>query len=177
MKKTVIGPAVVLMALFLLVPPSSAGFLGKTKKPDGSRAGVSASDTGALAAKKKLMDIQRLAGRRKGARVESFSAAFLAKFLALNPDQTKKMQDIESSYRKERIREDAASRYTQIEILELFYPAASDPDKIGAKLKDFSVQMDGMRFDEIEKLRDSRAFLTDDQFNKYKNLLVDRVFK
>ncbi len=160
MKLNPIAGVVIVVAalLFVLPPPGHGGFLDKNK-------------TSGAQKKNPPPD------RAPSPRIPGFSISVLAKYLSLDKNQEKKMTDLVASYRRERVRRDSAIKIAQLEFLEIFHPADPDLDKMAVKLKELAVLQAELRFDEVRKLRDARPILNDEQFDKYKKLVLERFFR
>lgn len=160
----------VILAVVALQCPSWAVSFGKSKKSDGKDPKAAPADT-----QKKLAALKTALARRPARRSSSIPIRLLARSLALDTDQVKKLEALDAQYRRQGVRKESAVRYARIEIMELFYPSESDLDKIGLKLKEFSMLTDDLRFDETRKLRDARKILNDEQFNKYKKMVLAKL--
>lgn len=105
------------------------------------------------------------------------TAERLTRTLKLDAAQEKQMKTLLMAYRKEQVKKESGIRYAHLELLEILYPASPDADKVAAKVKEWSALKTDLRSDEIRKMRDARKFLNDEQFERFKGLILDGLFQ
>lgn len=109
-------------------------------------------------------------------RSDPFTVESLQVGLSLDKTQTNKMKTLLMEYGKERIKKDGDLQLARLEFLELFDQDNPDFDKIDAKLKEIgNLQADIGSF-RIKKFMEAKKFLNEDQFDKFKKLLLGMVF-
>lgn len=106
-----------------------------------------------------------------------FSIPKLSKYLALRPDQEKKLETIETEYRRESTRKESAIRAGFLEFVEIFDSEPIHLETVDAKFNEISGLQADLRFDQIRKLREAEKILDAGQFNKYKKLVVEAFLR
>lgn len=107
----------------------------------------------------------------------AFSISKLSKYLSLQPDQEKKMETIETEYRRESKRKESAIRDGFLAFVEIFDSEPIRLETVDAKFIEISGLQADLRFDQIRKLREAEKILDAGQFNKYKKLVVDAFIR
>ncbi len=124
-------------------------------------------------------DVQRSGDQAELApprRSDPFTIESLRAGLNLDKTQTNKMKALVMEYGKERIKKDAALQLARLEFLELFDQDDPDFDKIDTKLKEIgAIQAEAGSF-RIKKFMEAKKFLNEDQFDKFKKLLLGMIF-
>jgi hypothetical protein len=97
-----------------------------------------------------------------------FSIDALKEALGLSEEQVAKMKALRVAYEKERIKKEAEIKVVEVEFFELLDQKELDLPKIEAKLKQLGALQAELGFFRVKKLQDTRAFLSTDQFAKFK---------
>lgn len=106
---------------------------------------------------------------------DPFSIDALKEALDLNEEQTVKMKALRVAYEKERIKKEAEIKITEVEFFELLDQKELDLSKIEAKLKQLGSLQADLGFFRVKKLADTKAFLTAEQFAKFKTYAQQAV--
>ena len=110
--------------------------------------------------------------RRPGLSVE-----FFRKNIDLDAAQGEKMQVLLFQYDKETTKKMGDIQYQELELKDLLNSDDIDFDKLEAKFKEISALRADLQSYRIVKLLEARQFLKDEQYVKYKAILLQMYFQ
>lgn len=99
-----------------------------------------------------------------------FDVEMLKEYLKLNDDQVEKLRKLRSDYRKEMIKRKAAQRVAELELWELIDSKSLDMAKAEKKVKELETIQSDLMLYRIKALQDTRKFLTDDQYEHFREM-------
>lgn len=107
----------------------------------------------------------------------SLSVEFFKKKIDLDKSQEGKLQRLLFDYDKGKIKKEGEIKYAELEFLDLLNQPAFDYDLLDAKFKQIAALQAGLGSFRLRKLLEAGEFLTDDQYKKYKQILLQMFFK
>ena len=112
-------------------------------------------------------------GSRGGASL--FSAEGLSEALNLNPEQTKKMQDLLMEYRKGMIQRQAALEVAMIDLEEAVARPKLDMAAVEKEAKKKEAAATDLTLFRVRAMAKAKDFLSDQQFDQFRSLIEQRM--
>ncbi len=102
---------------------------------------------------------------------------FKKRGLALDKSQEGKMELLLLEYNKEKIKQEAKIQYRELEFLEMFNQSELEYEKLEAKFKEIAAFQADLGSFRVRKLMEAKQFLTAEQSEKYKKILLKIFFQ
>jgi Spy/CpxP family protein refolding chaperone len=109
-------------------------------------------------------------GTRGGYGGGPFDIDLLKEQLKLNDDQVAKLKKIRSDYQKEMIKRKANLRIAMLELWETIDAKNLDMGKAEKKVKELEAMQSDLMLYRIKTLQETRKFLTDEQYEQFREL-------